>query len=440
MISNAMTAAPISNRSIRRNIWAGVAVAVLLVGSIGTWTMTTHISGAVIAPGSLVVDGNLRKVQHPTGGVIGEIHAHDGDRVKTGDVLLRLDATITRANLAIVVKTLDELRARKARLEAERDNLESVEYPAELLERQSNRDVARIMSGERKLFDLRRDARTGQKAQLRERVGQLRREVEGIDAQTSTKAKEIVLIQKELAGARDLWDQNLYPITKLTGLEREATRVEGEHAQLISSVAQVRGRITETELQIVQIDHDLASEVAKELREIDAKIGEALERKVAAEDQLNRVDIRAPIDGIVHKSTAHTVGGVIGAPGEAIMLIVSESDDLTVEAKVAPQDIDQIHVGQLTSVRFLAFNQRTTPQVPGTVTRISADTVTDERTGVSYYTVRIGIGRADLKTLGDVRPMPGMPVEAFVSTGNRKVISYLMKPLSEQFERALRER
>ncbi|MGE0023224.1 MAG: HlyD family type I secretion periplasmic adaptor subunit [Hyphomicrobium sp.] len=435
-----VNATPKSSRSIRRNIWAGIAVAALLVGGVGAWATTTEISGAVIAPGALVVDSNLRKVQHPTGGVIGEIHVRDGDRVKTGDVLLRLDATITRANLAIVVKTLDELRARKARLEAERDNLETVAFPAELEERQSDHDVARIMSGERKLFDLRRDARTGQKAQLRQRIGQLHREVEGLDAQTATKAKEIVLIQKELAGARDLWDQNLYPITKLTSLERETTRVEGEHAQLISSVAQVQGRISETELQIVQIDRDLGSEVAKELRETDARIGEALERKIAAEDQLNRVDIRAPIGGIVHKSTAHTVGGVIGASAESIMLIVPESDDLTIEAKVAPQDIDQIHVGQPTSVRFLAFNQRTTPQVPGTVTRISADAVTDERTGVSFYTIRIGLDRAALEMLGDVRPLPGMPVEAFVSTGERKVISYLMKPLAEQFERALRER
>jgi HlyD family secretion protein len=433
-------ATPKSQLSIQRNIRAGVAVAVLLVGSVGGWATTTEITGAVIAPGALVVDTNLRKVQHPTGGVIGEILVRDGDRVRAGDVLVRLDATITRANLAIVVKTLDELRSRKARLEAERDNLERIAFPAEVLERQANPDVARIMTGERKLFELRQAARTGQKAQLRQRVDQLRREIEGLDAQTATKAKEIVLIKKELAGARDLWDQNLYPITKLTNLEREATRVEGEHAQLIASGAQTRGRITEIELQIVQIDRDLASEVAKELRETDAKIGEALERQVAAEDQLMRIDIRAPIDGIVHQSTAHTVGGVIGTQGEPIMLIVPESDRLTVEAKVPPQDIDQIHVGQPSRVRFLTFNQRTTPEIEGSVARISADAVTDQRTGLSYYTVRIALDPAGKARLGDVKLLPGMPVEAFMSTGDRKVISYLLKPLTEQFERALRER
>jgi HlyD family secretion protein len=429
-----------SQRSIRRNLWAGMAVAMLLVGSVGVWGATTDISGAVIAPGAVVVDSNLRKVQHPTGGVIGEILARDGDRVKAGDVVVRLDATITRANLAIVVKGLDELRARKARLEAERDNSVRLTFPAELADRHADPDVARIMAGERKLFDLRQAARTGQKSQLRQRLGQLQREVEGLDAQAAAKVQEIALIQKELAGARDLWNQQLYPITKLTYLEREATRLEGDRAQLVSSGAQARGKISETELQIVQIDRDLASEVARELRDTDAKVGEFLERQVAAEDQLKRIDIRAPIDGVVHQSTAHTVGGVITPGGDAIMLVVPESDRLTVEARVAPQEIDQLHVGQTARVRFQAFNQRTTPEIDGAISRISADAVTDPRTGVAYYTVRIALAPDQIARLGEVKLVPGMPVEAFVSTGGRTVISYLMKPITDQLARALRER
>jgi HlyD family secretion protein len=429
-----------SERSIRSNLWAGVAIAVVLVGGVGGWGATTEISGAVIAAGSIVVDGSLRKVQHPTGGVIGEILARDGDHVKAGDVLVRLDATITRANLAIVVKGLDEMRARKARLEAERDDRARIEFPVELTVRQEDPDVAGIMTGERRLFDLRQAARVGQKSQLRQRIQQLKQEAEGVDAQAVSKAKEIVLIQKELAGARDLWNQNLYPITKLTYLEREATRVDGERAQLVANGAQTRGKIAETELQVVQIDRDLASDVAKELRETDAKIGEFLERKVAAEDQLKRIDIRAPIDGVVHQSTAHTVGGVITANGDPIMLIVPESDKLIVEAKVATQDIDQLHVGQPARVRILAFNQRTTPEITGTLSLISADAVTDQRTGAAYYTIRIALDPAEVARLGELRLVPGMPVEAFVSTGDRKVISYLMKPLTDQFGRAMRER
>jgi len=429
-----------SQRSIRRNLWAGTAVALLLVGSVGVWGATTDISGAVIAPGAVVVDSNLRKVQHPTGGVIGEILARDGDRVKAGEVVVRLDATITRANLAIVVKGLDELRARRARLEAERDDAVRLVFPAELTERQAAADVARVMAGERKLFDLRQAARTGQKAQLRQRLGQLQREVEGLDAQAAAKVQEIALIQKELAGARDLWNQQLYPITKLTYLEREATRLEGERAQLVSGGAQALGKISETELQIVQIDRDLASEVARELRDTDAKVGEFLERQVAAEDQLKRIDIRAPIDGVVHQSTAHTLGGVIAPGGDPIMLVVPESDKLTVEAKVAPQEIDQLHLGQAARVRFQAFNQRITPEIDGVVSRISADAVTDQRTGIVFYTVRIALAHEQIARLGEVKLVPGMPVEAFVSTGERTVMSYLMKPVTDQLARALRER
>jgi HlyD family secretion protein len=429
-----------SQRSIRRNLWAGILIALLLVGGVGGWGATTEISGAVIAPGALVVDTNLRKVQHPTGGVIGEILARDGDRVKAGDVVVRLDATITRANFGIVVRGLDELRARKARLEAERDNRDGIEFPVQLTARRSDPDVAAILLGERKLFELRRTSRTGQKAQLKEQLVQLQQQIGGIEAQAKAKEREIALIHRELQGARELWEKKLYPITRLTYLEREGTRVEGERGQLVAGGAQARGKITETELQIVQIDRDLSSEVAKELRETDAKIGELEERKIAAEDQLARIDIRAPIDGVVHQSTAHTIGGVIPANGDPIMLVVPESDRLMVEARVAPQDIDQLHVGQTARVRFLAFNQRTTPEIGGSVSRISADSVTDQRTGSAYYSVRIALRPEEILRLSELKLMPGMPVEAFVGTGDRRVIGYLLKPLTEQLARALRER
>lgn len=429
-----------SQRSVRRNVWAGIGVGLLLAGSVAGWASTTDIAGAVVAPGALVVDSNVRKVQHPTGGVIGEILVRDGDRVKAGDIVVRLDATITRANLSIVTRGLDELGARKARLEAERDERDGVELARELIARAGDPDVAAIIAGERKLFELRRAARMGQKSQLRQRIAQLGQEVEGLAAQAVAKAREIVLIEKELKGARELWEKNLMPITKLTQLEREATRLEGERAQLVASGAQTKGRVVEIELQIVQVDRELASEVAKELREADARIGEFLERKVAAEDQLKRIDIRAPIDGVVHQSTAHTIGGVVTASGEPIMLIVPDSDRLLVEARVAPQDIDQLHVGQPAMLRIMAFNQRTTPELAGQVSRIAADAVTDQRTGAAFYVIRIALSPSEIARLGEVKLVPGMPVEAFVRTGDRKVISYLMKPLTDQIARAFRER
>jgi HlyD family secretion protein len=425
--------------AIQRHLWAGITLLIVLCGGVGGWAATTEISGAVIAPGVLVVDTNVKKVQHPTGGVVGEIRARDGDRVAIGDIVVRLDETVTRANLAIVLRGLDELVARKARLEAERDGLEGIAFPSEFMERLSEPQVAAIIAGERKLFDLRQSARVGQKSQLRERIAQLREEIGGIAAQIKAKAQEIVLIQRELTGARDLWEKNLMPITKLTQLEREATRLEGERAQLTATSAQSKGKISELELQIIQVDRDLASEVGKELREVDAKIGEFVERKVAAEDQLKRIDIRAPQDGIVHQSVVHTIGGVINA-GEQLMLIVPSTDNLIVEAKFAPQDIDQVKIGQRAVVRFTSFNQRTTPELNGVVTRVSADTTVDQRTSAPYYTLRISLSREEIARLGEVTLVPGMPVESFIQTGDRKVISYLMKPLSDQVMRAFRER
>jgi HlyD family secretion protein len=432
---------PVSStrRSIRRNIFAGVAVVAILVGAVGGWAGTTALSGALIASGSVVVDSNVKKVQHPVGGVVGELRVRDGDRVKAGDIVVRLDETVTRANLAIITKGLDELSARKARLVSERDGADAIVFPDQLAKRKSEPEVAQIMEAERKLFELRRSARSGQKAQLREQSAQLREEIVGLSAQQQAKIKEITLIRRELEGVRDLFKKNLIPISRLTQLEREATRLEGEQAQLIATVAQAKAKIAEIELKIIQIDQDLSSEVAKEMREFDAKIGEFVERKIAAEDQLQRVDIRAPQDGTVFQLSVHTVGGVIGQ-GEAIMLIVPDADSLTVEAKVNPQDIEQVQLGQKTVLRFSAFNRATTPEINGQVSRISADISTDQRTGQTYYTIRISIPPDELARLGEVKLVPGMPVECFIQTGERTVISYLLKPLRDQLMRTFRER
>jgi len=428
-----------SRRSIRQHMLTGLVIVIVLAGGVGGWAGTMKLSGAIIAPGSVVVDSNVKKVQHPTGGIVGELRVRDGDRVKSGDILVRLDDTVTRANLSIVTKGLDELAARKARLESERDGNESVKFPNELLARAGNPDVAAIVDGERKLFELRRNARIGQKSQLQQRIGQLKEEIRGLKAQRESKEKEIKLIQREKEGVHELWKQKLVQLTKLTQIERDETRLEGEAGQLIAQTAQVAGKVSETELQILQIDRDLSSEVAKETREIDGKIGEFVERKVAAEDQLKRVDIRSPQDGTVFQSNVHTVGGVITA-GDAIMLIVPNADSLTVEAKVNPQDIDQLQVGQNALLRLSALNQGATPEINGTVTRVSADTSTDQRTGQSFYTIRISMPPKEVAHLGDVKIVPGMPVEAFVQTGERTMLSYLAKPLQDQFMRMFREK
>ncbi|WP_316229269.1 HlyD family type I secretion periplasmic adaptor subunit [Bradyrhizobium sp. SZCCHNR1070] len=426
-------------RSIRLHLIVGLAVVVVLAGGLGGWAATQQISGALIAPGQIVVESNVKKVQHPTGGVVGELRARDGDVVKAGDILVRLDDTVTKASLAIVTKNLDALWARAARLEAEQRGLDRITFPPQLLMRAGDPDVKSLMASESKLFEVRVTGRTGQKAQLRERVTQLNEEVEGLTAQVQSKDQEISLVMKELEGVRQLYDQHLVQISRLTALERDAARLNGERAQYIASRAQTKGKITETELQIIQVDKDMVSEVSKDLRETNDKIGEFVERKVTAEDQLRRVDIRAPQDGMVLQSTVHTVGGVVTA-GDALMLIVPQSDDLQVEAKVNPQDIDKLQVGQKTLLRLSAFNQRTTPELNGIVSRVSPDVTTEQRTGQSYYTIRVSMPPEEVARLGDVKLIPGMPVEAFVQTGDRTVLSYLMKPLSDQLMRAFREK
>jgi HlyD family secretion protein len=428
-----------SQRSIRFHLIIGLAVVLVLGGGLGGWAATAQLAGALIAPGSVVVDSNVKKVQHPTGGVVGEVRARDGDIVKAGDVVVRLDDTVTKAGLAIVTKNLNGLWARAARLEAEQRGADRIAFPPQLLEQMADDDVKNVIGSETKLFNVRSTGRVGQKQQLRERISQLNEEIAGLSAQEQAKTREIALVEKELVGVRGLFDQQLVQISRLTVLERDAARLAGERAQFIAARAQAKGKITEIELQIFQIDKDLVSEVSKDLRETNDKIGEFVERKVTAEDQLRRIDIRAPQDGVVLQSNVHTVGGVITA-GDTLMLIVPQTDSLSVEARVNPQDIDKLLIGQKTVLRLTAFNQRTTPELNGEVSRVSADTTTDQRTGQAYYTIRISLPPSEVARLGDVRLIPGMPVEAFVQTGERTMLSYLAKPLSDQFMRAFREK
>jgi HlyD family secretion protein len=430
---------PSTRRSIRLHLLAGAAGCAVLVFGLGVWASTTEISGAVIASGHLVTESDVKKVQHPTGGVVAQLHVRDGDRVAAGDLLARLDDTLTQANLAIVNKALDEALARQARLQAERDGDDAVAFPAELSARAQQPEVDALISGERKLFEIRRAARLGQKAQLKERIGQLQEQIQGLGEQITAKKREIALIHQELDGVRALFQRNLIPIQRVTALERDAAQLEGDKGALISSIAQVRGKITETDLQMLQIDQDLRTEVGRELGEIRGKLSELVERKVAAEDQLRRVEVRAPQNGTIHQLAVHTIGGVI-APGETVMVVVPGSDHLVVEVKVAPQDIDQLRHGQNAVLRFSAFNQRTTPELTGEISRISADLITDQRTGQSHYTVRIAIPESEPARLGDLKLTPGMPVEAFMLTQQRTVLTYFTKPLSDQIVRAFRGR
>jgi HlyD family secretion protein len=425
--------------SVTNYMVGGIIIVFLMVFGIGGWAATTEIAGAVIAPGTVVVESAVKKVQHPNGGVVGEIFIKEGSKVHSGDLLLKLDETLTRANLQMVTKQLDALLMREARLEAERDDLEQITIPAAYENRKNEPEIEKIISGERSLFATRRDSRMAQKTQLKERIDQLQEEFAGITGQITAKTTEIELIGQEIKAAETLEAKQLTTTEKMTRLRRDAARLRGEFGELRSAAAQSKGKIAEVELQILRIDQDAKTEVVKELRETQSKIAEYNERRIAAEDQLRRVEIRAPQSGIVHQLAVHTVGGVVNQ-GEPIMLIVPENDRLMVDTRISPQSIDQVRPGQSALLRFSAFNLRTTPEIIGKVNRVAADLSRDEKTGETYFLTRIELSEAELAKLGDKKLVPGMPADVQIRTDDRTVLSYLLKPIEDQVSKAFRER
>lgn len=432
-------------RDVRPYILFGLSVVVLMLGGIGVWAATVEIAGAVLAVGNVVVDSSVKKVQHPTGGVVGAIYVKEGQHVEAGQVVMRLDETVTRANLQMVSKALDEIMVRQARLKAEQAGAAAVVYPESVLARGGEPALAEILASETALFENRRIAREGLKSQLRERIAQLGEEIEGLVAQQAARRQELGYAKAELGGLVELEGKNLVSTPRITAARRTVAQLEGDIAQVAAQTAQAKGRIAEIDLQILQLDQDLKTEVGKELRDQQGREAEFSERRVAAEDQLKRIDIRAPQSGTVHQLAVHTVGGVI-APSEPVMLVVPNADRLVVDAKVEPHAIDQVRVGQLAHVRFSAFNQRTTPEVTAKVTRVSADLLVDQvaqgggAQSVPYYSVRLELTDEGRAELGALKLVPGMPAEVHITTGERTVLSYFSKPLTDQFARAFKER
>jgi HlyD family secretion protein len=414
-------------------------VLVLGVGIVGVWATFVPLSGAVVLPGTLVVESNVKKLQHPTGGVVAEIAARDGMHVDAGDLVLRLDETQIRANRQVLANQLDQIRVRLARLVAERDGMTELKVPRELSARMRDATIEPLVASERSLLDARAQSRRAQKDLLRSTIGQLEDQIAGLQAQLQSKSSQLELISSELIGVNEMYSKGLAPLTRLTTLKREAARLEGEQGQLTSAVAETKAKIGQGQLQIMKVDQDLQTEVMKDLREAEDKEAELVEKIVAAQDQLNRVEIRAPTSGVVHQLSVHTIGGVI-RPSDVVMEIVPESDALAIEARLTPHDIDQVRRGQTAYLRFSAFNQRTTPQLAGVVSYVSADLSRDAQTNSTYYTVRITLSGEERRRLGDLTLIAGMPVDAFLQTGSRTMMSYLLKPLSDQFQRMFIER
>ena len=427
-----------TDRAFEHELRTGLRILILATLLGGGWLVFMPLAGAVVVPGNLVVQSNVKQIQHPTGGVVAEIKVHNGSRVAAGDLLVRLDAVQAQASLQVVTKQLEEIRARMARLVAERDGLAQIEFSAERSTRSNNNDIARLLASEESLFKARAEARRSQKDLLQSQAAQLAQQISGFESQMDSKARQLDLIRGELTGVQDLYDKRLVPLTRLTTLQREAAQIDGERGQLTSSIAETRSKIDASQLQIVRIDQDFRADVVKELGEAQAKEAELAERNVAARDLLDRIEIRAPTSGVVNQLSAHTIGGVIRA-GETVMEIVPDTDDLQIEARVEPKDIDHVRTGQSAFVRFTAFNQRTTPQLQGTVSYVSADTGHDQQTNASYFTVRIVLPEDERRRLNGQQLVAGMPAEVFMQTGSRTMMGYLLEPITDQMRRAFVE-
>ena len=428
--------APVKDFSIVRHIIFASFVMVFLVGGLGAWAATANLAGAVIAPGTFVVERNVKKVQHSYGGIVSEIGVKNGDRVQAGQVLMRFDATQIKAEIGIIRSQLTELVARSARLTAERDSRPDMVLPPAFAEQSA--DALSAADGEIRLFGENKKTRESQKEQLGLRIGQLKEEIIGLTAQRDAKKTELGIIQRELEQVRMLHKKSLTPVSRVYSMEREETRLGGEHGGLLAQIARANGQISEINVQILAVDENARATAQRELRNIEARLSELAEREVAAKDKLNRIDIRSPQTGVVHELAVHTVGGVVTG-AEQIMLIVPEEDSLTIQTRIAPTDIDQVGVGRVATLKLSAFSQKETPELMGHVVQVSADVTVDPKTGQSYYIARVEMDEKSRKTVGALKLVPGMPVEVFMATGDRTALSYLAKPFTDQIDRAFRE-
>jgi HlyD family secretion protein len=424
----------------RRRLMTGYAVSAFIAFGIVGYAANAEIRGAVITQGNMVVEGNLRKIQHQDGGTVHALHVRSGQRVSTGELLLKLEDTQRRAEFSQVVSQLTSHELRAARLEAERDNLATIVFPASVKSRLGEVEVLALADAETTLFDARRRSQRGEEAQLRERAAQTREEIVGLEAQRRSVMEQASITKQELDDLQGLQRQGLTQVSRVNPLRRSFVQLEGQAGELTAQIARARGRISEIELQITQIDKQVLNEATRDLRDTRDKIADLLERRTATEEKLRRTEIRAPIDGVVHQLSVFTIGGVI-APGEAIMQLVPEGEKLLVESRIEPSFIDQVVLGQPAVVRLSSLDSRTTPELAGKVTFISADIEQDQRPpGASFFRARVELNVGEAERLDSQKLIPGLPAEIHIQTKERTILSFFMRPFTDQIARAFRER
>ncbi len=425
--------------SARRHIIIGFISVAVLVGGFGGWSLFTNIAGAVVTSGKLEVEQNRQVVQHPDGGVVAEIKVKEGDTVKAGDLLFKLDGAILRSELAIVESQLFELMARRTRLTAERDDADTLNFNEELQRLVAERpDVAEQVDGQVRLFEARRDTLAQQTQQLGEQKKQIESQIEGIDAQMTALKAQIALIQEELADQQDLLSKGLAQASRVLALQREESRLQGSVGELAATRGQSEERTTEIDIQMLSLAASRREEASTQLRDIGSQELELAERRRALIEQILRLEVRAPVSGIVLGMQVNTPNSVL-RPADPLLYIIPQDRPLIITSQVPVVHIDQVHPGQEVELVFSAFSTSTTPHLKGRVKVVSADAFTDEASGQSFYRAEIQLDPGEQKKLEGLTLIPGMPVEAFIKTDDRTPMAYMLKPFTDYFTHAFRE-
>lgn len=424
----------------RTYVIGGLVASMVLIGGFGGWATSAKLSGAVVTPGQVVVSSNVKLVQHPDGGIVGDILVEPGDTVRAGEILISLDDALLRKNFTLLDDQLTALKVRMARLTAERDDIAELDVPEALKPRADAPAVKTAIEAERNLMVAHRATREGELAALDEQISQLNEDVAGLQAQADAKSEEIGLIDYELVGLESLFKKGHVPETRITALKRDRARLRGERGALVSTIAATRARMSEIELRKVMTEKAEKERVVDEISAIGPRVAELSERRATVELTLSRVDVRAPTDGVVHDLSVHTIGGVV-QPGETLMQVVPAGDALVIEARISPNDIDKVFVGQKASLVIPAFAQKGVPQLNGNLAFVSADLMTDPVTGLPYYDATIRIADTDLELLGrnELALLPGMPAEVYITTAERTLAQYLIEPLQKQLRSTFRE-
>lgn len=465
--------------SARRPVLWGLAALLVLVGGFGAWAALSSIAGAVIAPGQVEVEQNRQVVQHPDGGVVVAIHVTEGEVIEAGAVLLRLDGALLQSELTIVEGQFYEILARRGRLTAERDGADTITFPPELMRdvdlvsaalrpvgegaaqlasdmapdtvpdtdpnmvgappmADATIDIAGLMLGQQRLFEARSETIGQQIEQLDRRRDQIRAQIDGVNAQQAALDLQLGFILEELTSQQTLLDRGLAQAGRVLALQREAARLEGERGALRAEVAQAEGRITETTLQILSLSTQRREEAQTQLRDLSVRELELAERRRALRERIGRLDIRAPVGGVVYDLQVTTPRAVLRS-AEPVLYLIPQDRPLVIAARISPADIDQVSVGQEAGLMFSSFSLRDTPELTGQVTRVSADAFTDPMTGQNYYSAEIELTPAARLALQGRQVLPGMPVDSFIRTTARSPLTYLTEPLTDYFSRAFRE-